>query len=87
MYYSLDSYQLTPTSFATIKVQTGQSLTSKCNHCALPLYRARNSVVYISVTALELYISKKDKAFLIYNVALLFQLADRANRLNWLQPL
>jgi hypothetical protein len=34
--YSLVSYQLTRTSFATIKAQPGQSLTGKCNYCALP---------------------------------------------------
>jgi hypothetical protein len=54
---------------------TNKQVQSLCS----PLYRARKSVVYNSITALELWLSKKGKAFFIFFVAMLFQLADRTN--------
>jgi hypothetical protein len=73
------SYQLTPTSFCNHQGTDGTIINKQVHSLCSPLYRARNSVVCNSITALELCLCKTGKAFFTFYVTLLFQLADRAN--------
>jgi hypothetical protein len=82
MHYSLVSYQLTPHTICNYQGTDGTSINKQVQSLCSPLYRARNLVGYNSITALELKLSKQGYAFFILYVALLFQLADRANRVS-----